>query len=222
MGIKEKLCRFKVVTNIIHLVNKQSLYREHTEQDPRKAKGVDGETKATYAQNLSENLDNLIARMKSYQYHPQPVRRTYIPKLNGKLRPLGIPSYEDKLVQGVMSKILNEIYEQIFLDCSYGFRPDKGCHDAIKCINNTIMYNRINWVLEADIKGFFDHVNHEWLIKFLQHIIKDLGFIRYIVRFLKSGIMEEGRLKDSNEGTPQGGLISPVLANVYLHYVLDA
>ena len=221
MEIREQLKRYKDVNNIMHLVNKDSLYREHLDQAPGKAKGVDGLSKALYEQNLGENLESLVNRMRKYQYRPLPVRRTYIPKLNGKLRPLGIPAYEDKLVQGAMSRILNEIYEQIFLDCSFGFRPGRGCHDAIKRINNTIMFRSVNWILEADIKGFFDHVNHEWLVKFLRHVIKDLGFIRYIVRFLKAGIIEDGVIRESIEGTPQGGLISPILANVYLHYVLD-
>ena len=221
MEIREQLARYKNVSNIMHLVNKDSLQKEHRNQLAGKAKGVDGVNKALYEQNLGENLNGLIQRMKKFQYQPLPVRRTYIPKLNGKLRPLGIPAYEDKLVQGVMSRILNEIYEHIFLDCSYGFRPRRGCHDAIKCINNTLMFKSVNWILEADIKGFFDHVNHDWLIKFLSHVINDLSFIRYIVRFLKAGIMEDGMLRESSEGTPQGGLISPILANVYLHYVLD-
>ena len=124
-------------------------------------------------------------------------------------------------MQGAMAKILNDIYENIFLNCSFGFRPSRGCHDAIRTIDDIVMHKRINWILEADIKGFFDNVSHDWLMRFLAHVIQDKNFLRYIKRFLIAGIMEDGTLRDSTEGTPQGGLISPVLANVYLHYVLD-
>lgn len=203
------------------LINKESLTKEHAKQAANKAKGIDGVTKQQYGDKLEENIEDLLARMKSFEYRPKPVRRTYIPKLNGKLRPLGIPSYEDRLVQGVMAGILNGIYENIFLDCSFGFRPHRGCHDAIRAIDHIAMYDNVNWILEADIKGFFDHVDHDWLMRFLGHVIKDSHLLRYIKRFLIAGIMEDGVLKESVEGTPQGGLISPVLANVYLHYVLD-
>lgn len=226
MANERKDIRYQVMkgykpTSLIHLVKKEMLKAQHERQKINKASGVDRITKKQYEEHLEENLDNLIERMKKFSYKPLPVRRTYIPKLNGKLRPLGIPVYEDKLVQGVMANILNEIYECKFLDCSYGFRPNRGCHQAIQEINQRIMINKVNYILDADIKGFFDNVNHDWLMKFLANDIGDKKFLRYIKRFLIGGYMEQGRLYITDKGTPQGGLISPILANVYLHYVLD-
>ncbi len=212
---------YPTMQTLIHYVNYDSLLEEHKRQLQNKAVGVDGITKKEYDSNIEENLTNLVKRMKTFSYRPKPVRRTYIPKANGKLRPLGIPSYEDKLVQGVMAKILNEVYEPRFLDCSYGFRENRSVHQALRCVNQHIMIDSVNYVLDCDIKGFFDNVDHKWLMKFLEHDISDKNFLRYIVRFLKSGIMENGQLEESKKGTPQGGLISPILANVYLHYVLD-
>ena len=209
------------VENLIHLVNKERLKEQHDKQQKNKASGIDRVTKEEYEKNLEDNLDDLIKRMKKLSYKPLPVRRTYIPKTNGKLRPLGIPAYEDKLVQGIMADILNDIYECKFLDNSYGFRPNKNCHQAIREINQRIMINKVNYILDCDIKGFFDNVDHKWLMKFLDHDIKDKVFLRYINRFLISGYMEDMKYYETDKGTPQGGLISPVLANVYLHYVLD-
>lgn len=209
------------IENLIHLVNKETLKEQHRKQQANKASGIDKVTKEEYDINLEERLDKLINNMKNFSYKPLPVRRTYIPKVNGKLRPLGIPAYEDKLVQGVMADILNEIYECKFLDCSYGFRPGKNCHQAIREVNQRIMINKVNYILDCDIKGFFDNVDHKCLIGLLEQDIKDKSFIRYINRFLISGYMENTKLYITEKGTPQGGLISPILANVYLHYVLD-
>lgn len=210
------------VHTVMHYVNKDTLKEEHKRQKYGKSTGVDRVSKEEYATNLEENLDNLLARMKRFSYRPQAVRRTYIPKAGSdKMRPLGIPAYEDRLVQGVMRKVLDQIYEWRFYDFSYGFRKGRNCHQAIREINQTVMTKKVNFVVDADIKGFFDNVDHKWLMKFLEHDIQDKNFLRYLVRFLKSGIMEDLKYYESDKGTPQGGLISPVLANVYLHYVLD-
>lgn len=209
------------VENLMCHVNEANLLEQHQKQNGWKAVGVDGVNKFAYEEDAQNRIQELVKRMKLFQYRPHPVKRVYIPKSNGKLRPLGIPAYEDKLVQGVMAELLSEVYEDIFLDCSYGFRPGRNCHDVVKEINKTVMSKKVNYVLEADIKGFFDNLDHEWLMKFLEYDIADKRFLRYIKRFLIAGVMEGTQLKDSDRGAPQGGLISPVCANVYLHYVLD-
>jgi len=207
---------------LMHYVNKQNLIEEHRQQQKGKATGIDGVGKEAYGENLEANIDDLLTRMKAFSYRPQAVRRTYIPKAGSdKMRPLGIPAYEDKLVQGVMRKVLDQIYEGKFYDFSYGFREGKSCHQAIREVNQLIMTRKINFIVDADIKGFFNNVDHEWLMRFLEHDIADKNFLRYIKRFLKAGIMEDMKYHESDKGTPQGGLISPVCANVYLHYVLD-
>ena len=220
-GIRYQSATFPTVQGLMHYVNEQTLMMEHRKQSRKKATGIDGIDKTAYDENAEENIRGLVSKMKKFQYRPQAVRRTYIPKGNGKLRPLGIPAYEDRLVQGVMACLLNEVYEERFLDCSYGFRQKRNAHDVVRYINQTIMTKKVNYVLEADIKGFFDNVDHDWLMKFLEHDIQDKNFLRYIKRFLIAGIMEGTELMESDRGTPKGGLISPVLANVYLHYVLD-
>jgi len=220
--IASQQSKHQTVQGIMCLVNEETLLEQHRKQESKKASGVDGITKIEYNKNLQANLNDLLSRMKKMSYKPQAVRRTFIPKLGSNdLRPLGIPAYEDKLVQGVMADILSQIYEPKFLDISYGFRPFRSCHHAIKKLNEIIMSRKVNYVVDADIKGFFDNVNHKQLTEMLRIVIQDPNFIRYVVRFLKSGIMENMQFIESDKGTPQGGLISPVLANVYLHYALD-
>jgi len=209
-------------TSLAHLINEETIKQCHREMNGKKAAGVDQKTKEDYELDLESNVKDLIQRMKRQAYKPQPARRVYIPKPGSdKMRPLGIPAYEDKLVQAALAKILNAIYEQDFLECSFGFRPNRGCHDALKVLNKIVNNQRINYVVDADIKGFFDHVDHEWLMKFLQHRIADPNILRLIARFLKAGIVEAGITYDTPQGTPQGGVVSPILGNIYLHYVLD-
>ena len=205
-GIRYQSKTYKRLETLMNRVNETSIKEEHRKQLQNKARGADGVSKAEYGERLEENAAELINRMKKFSYKPQPVRRVYIPKANGKLRPLGIPAYEDRLVQGVMAGILNEVYEERFLDSSYGFRPGRNAHQVVRNINQTIMTRKVNYVLEADIKGFFDNENHEWLMKFLENDIADKNFLRYVKRFLIAGVMEGTEKKESDKGTPQGGL----------------
>ena len=220
-GIRYQSRTYAKLETLMNRVNEASIKREHQKQAKNKAVGVDGVTKTVYGEELDENVKGLIVRMKRFSYKPLPVRRTYIPKADGKLRPLGIPAYEDRLVQGVMAGVLNDIYEERFMDSSYGFRPGRNAHMVVREIDRIIMTRKVNYVLEADIKGFFDNVDHEWLMKFLENDIADKNFLRYVKRFLIAGVMEGTEREESDKGTPQGGQISPVLANVYLHYALD-
>lgn len=191
-------------TALIHHINQETLIECHQMVSGSKASGVDQVTKQAYGENLEANIADLIGRMKRQAYKPQPVRRVYIPKEgSNKMRPLGIPSYEDKLVQKGLARILNTIYEQDFLDCSFGFRPGRGCHDALKVLNHIIERKKVNYIVDADIRGFFDHVDHEWLMKFLELRIADPNLLRLIKRFLKAGVMEAGIVYDTPEGTPQ-------------------
>lgn len=187
-----------------------------------RAAGVDGVGKEEYGRNLEEKLTELSAKLGRLGYRPQPVRRVYIQKPGtSKQRPLGIPCFEDKLVQLAVVRVLEQIYEADFLDSSHGYRPGRTQHQALDQLGQTIQQRAINYIVEADIKGFYDHVNQEWLMKFLEQRIGDERVLRLIVRLLKSGVMEDGLTRASEEGVPQGGNLSPLLSNVYLHYTLD-
>jgi RNA-directed DNA polymerase len=207
--------------NLIRLLNEENLKDCFYQLQKNKAVGVDGVTFQEYESNLERNLQDLVNRLKSWSYHPKPVRRVYIPKSNGKWRPIGIPSLEDKIVQMAVKRILEAIYETVFLPCSFGFRPKKGAHQAIETLNTMIRKERVNCILDADIQDFFGSVHHKILLQALQVRIGDRQLIRLIVRFLKAGVMEEGIVRIDSSGAPQGGVLSPVLSNVYLHYVLD-
>ena len=190
--IAKQLSTYGTVQGLMKYVNYDSIVEQHKRQIKGKATGIDGIDKLEYEENLKENIEELIQKMKVFKYRPESVKRVYIPKIgSNKLRPLGIPGYRDKLVQGVFSEILNEIYENIFLDCSYGFRPKRSCHDAIKELDRIIKEKRVNYIVDADIKGFFDNVDHKWMIKFLEYTIQDKHFIRYIGRFLNCGTIEQ-------------------------------
>ena len=211
-------CKF---TSLVHLLTEDFLKECFRELKRRKSPGIDGVTVNEYEEQLDENLADLVTRLKAKQYKPQPVLRVYIPKSNGDKRPLGIPTVEDKIVQMAIKKILEAIFEQDFIDTSYGFRPNRSCHDALKKIDKIIMTGPVNFVVDMDISKFFDTVDHKQLMECLRHRVVDSSLLQLISRFLKSGIMEEGVYCETDQGTPQGGVLSPVLANVYLHYALD-
>lgn len=209
-------------TSLYHLMNEDLLRECFKRLRKDAAAGIDNVTKEMYAENLEANLSNLTDRLHRMAYIPQPVRRKYIPKPGStKQRPLGIPCFEDKLVQAGLVRILEAVYEQDFIGDSYGFRPVRNCHKALRALSDTVENKPVNHIVEADIKGFFDHVNQEWLMKFLVHRIEDKRIQRMVKRFLKAGVAEDGNVTVSDEGTPQGGVISPLLANIYLHYALD-
>ena len=183
--------------------------------------GVDGETWKSYGEDLEVNLQGLSQRLKTGGYRAKPVRRVFIAKADGKQRPLGVPVREDKIVQRSTVEVLNAIYETDFLGLSYGYRPGKGQHSCLDALYVGLLTRKVNWVLDADIRGFFDNLNHDWLIKFVEHRVGDKRVIRLIQKWLKAGVMQDGRLSETEEGVPQGGSVSPLLANIYLHYVLD-
>ncbi len=209
-------------TSLAHLLTEDFLKSCFWELKRDKASGVDGVSVKEYEVSLEEKLKGLVIRLKAKKYKPQPVKRVYIPKADGSKRGLGIPAVEDKIVQMGIKKILEAVFEPDFIDVSYGFRPNKSCHTALDALDKTIMTKPINYVVDMDIKQFFDTIDHQWLMKCLKHRrIKDTSLLRIITRFLKAGIMEEGNLIKTDKGTPQGGILSPLLANIYLHYILD-
>jgi group II intron reverse transcriptase/maturase len=208
-------------TSLAHLLNEGFLKECYYSLGRDRASGIDGVSWKEYGEHLDENLKDLVVRMKAKRYKPQPVKRIYIPKNEHEERPLGLPALEDKIVQKGISRILEAIYEVDFLDCSYGFRPARNCHQALNAVDKIVMRKRVNYVIEADIKGYFDNVSHEWMMKFLQVRIKDPSFLLLIRRFLKAGYFEAGKVISTEQGTPQGGNLSPMLSNIFLHYVLD-
>jgi len=208
-------------TSLVHYLTVDFLRECFRELGRNKASGVDGVTVEGYGINLEENLKDLVGRLKRKRYRPRPVRRVNIPKPKGGTRPLGIPAVEDKIVQMGVKKILEAIFEVDFMEVSYGFRPRRGSHQALEVLDQAIMRGPVNWIVDMDIEKFFDTVEHEWMMKFLEERIADPNILRLIGRFLRSGVMEDGKFYQVDKGTPQGGILSPLLANIYLHYCLD-
>jgi len=205
-----------------HLCDVDNLRACYDTLEANKATGVDGVTKKEYGKNLEENLRDLSERLRRMGYCPKPKRRSYIPKAGSeKGRPLGISSLEDKIVEEATKRTLEPIYEAVFEGSSYAYRPGSSPHKCLDALGRTIQQKKVSYVVESDVKRFFDKVKHEWMIKFLRHRIGDKRVIRLIIRMLKSGILEDGLVQASEEGTPQGSILSPLLSNIYLHYVLD-
>lgn len=204
-----------------HIYNIEALREAYFGLKREAAPGVDGETWQAYGEQLEANLADLSSRLQRGAYRAKPVRRVLIPKPDGRQRPLGVTTLEDKLVQRAVVTALNCIFEADFLGFSYGFRPGRGPHDALDALSVGIERRRVNWVLDADIRGFFDTIDHRWLVKFLEHRVADRRVVRLIRKWLNAGVLVDGEWTRSEVGTPQGGGISPLLANIYLHYVFD-
>jgi RNA-directed DNA polymerase len=208
-------------TALLHHITVDLLTGSYFALERDSAPGFDGVTWQAYGENLEEKLTDLHDRIHKGSYRARPARRTYIPKADGSQRPLAILCLEDKVVQRAVATVLEAIYEEDFIGFSYGFRPGRGQHDALDPLHAGILRKRVNWVLDADIRGFYDAMSHAWIIRFLEHRIADKRILRLIAKWLKVGIIEDGRVTRGQVGAPQGAVISPILANVYLHYAYD-
>ena len=209
--------------SLMHLFNSESLKQSFQQLDRNKAVGIDGIDKQAYAENLNDNIEDILRRMKQMAYRPGPVRQVLIPKEGkpGATRPLGISNIEDKIIQGVTQKVLESIYEPLFLESSYGFRCGRGCHTAIKALMSHLYEQEVQVIIDIDLKNFFGTIDHLMLGNLLKKKIKDTKFIRYINRMFKAGVLANGEMSVSEEGVPQGSICSPILANIYAHYALD-
>jgi RNA-directed DNA polymerase len=216
---RDRKMRFTALLH--HVCDLSTLRTAYLSLKREAAAGVDGETWRHYGERLEENLRDLAERVKRGAYRAKPVRRVYIPKPDGRQRPLGVTALEDKLLQRATVEVLNAIYETDFLGFSYGFRPGRSPHNALDALYAGLLTRKVNWVLDLDIRGFFDSIDHGWLVKFIEHRIADRRVVRLIQKWLNAGVLEEGKRIRREEGTPQGGSASPLLANVYLHYVFD-
>jgi group II intron reverse transcriptase/maturase len=207
--------------SLAHLLTPEFLQASWQMLNKRGAAGVDGETIRQYEAKLEANVSELHTRLRAGQYKAPPVRRVEIPKGDGKVRMLGIPTVEDRLLQAAVARILSAIYEPIFLDCSYGYRPKRSAHDAVKCLRSHLIGGKVMQIFEADIRAYFDRVNHNWLRQMLRERISDPVLLRLIDKWLRAGVMDNGLKRETESGVPQGGPISCILSNIYLHYVLD-
>src|SRR5271167_1380910 len=216
---KDRKLRFTALLH--HIYNLETLRMAYFRLKKEAAPGVDGETWRHYGEELEKNLRDLSERLQRGAYRAKPVRRVYIPKADGRQRPLGVTSLEDKIVQRAAVEVLNAIYETDFLGFSYGFRPGRSPHHALDALYTGLLTRKVNWVLDLDIRGFFDGISHEWLVRFVEHRIADRRVVRLIQKWLRAGVLEDGKHLRVEEGTPQGGSASPLLANIYLHYVFD-
>lgn len=216
---RDKQMRFTALLH--HIYDTQQLRAAYLALKREAAPGVDGETWRHYGEALEEQLQDLAERLKRGAYRAKPVRRVYISKEDGRQRPLGIPALEDKIVQRATVEVLNAIYETDFLGFSYGFRPGRSQHHALDALYVGLLTKKVNWVLDVDIRGFFDTIDHGWLVTFVEHRIADRRVVRLIQKWLNAGVLEEGKRTRAEAGTPQGGSASPLLANLYLHYVFD-
>jgi group II intron reverse transcriptase/maturase len=204
-----------------HVYDLKTLRAAYLSLKREAAAGVDGETWRHYGERVQENLRELAGRLKRGADQAKPVRRVYIPKTDGRQRPLGVTALEDKLLQRATVEVLNAIYETDFLGFSYGFRPRRSPHKALDALYAGLLTKQVNWVLDLDIRGFYDSIDHGWLVKFIEHRIADQRVVRLIQKWLNAGVLEDGKRMQVEEGTPQGGSASPLLSNVYLHYVFD-
>jgi RNA-directed DNA polymerase len=216
---KDRKLRFTALLH--HIYNLETLRMAYFSLKKEAAPGVDGETWRHYGEELEKNIQDLSGRLKRGAYRAKPVRRVYIPKADGRQRPLGVTALEDKIVQRAAVEVLNAIYETDFLGFSYGFRPGRSQHQALDALYTGLLTRKVNWVLDLDIKGFFDGLSHEWLVKFIEHRVADRRVVRLIQKWMNAGVLEDGKRIRVEEGTPQGGSASPLLANIYLHYVFD-